>query len=231
MDILGFKNRTENWKTAREFLPFFKNGDAKVSLVQRLVGRRYDVSSKQINLELFWFGVRDYIDYKVQLCHDSNEQTKVRESLKCKILAASNEVLPDVKNAIENFNSKLLHKSKSYNPGPEDQDSLFNNLFHTEIDIVVETPDHLCIGEAKWETNEFGSYGEAVLVHQLIRQYVMAEVLLKAIGRNLCVVPFVVLKNKDNRRRQLRFMKANYMCECNVLDWECIRVLSSLRAQ
>ena len=42
------------------------------------------------------------------------------------------------------------------------------------IDIVLETTDRLFIGEAKLEST-LGSDSDHVLVHQLIRQYVMAH--------------------------------------------------------
>ena len=37
MGILGITNRTENWKTAKSFAPFFKNKCARVALAHRLV--------------------------------------------------------------------------------------------------------------------------------------------------------------------------------------------------
>ena len=55
--------------------------------------------------------------------------------------------------------------------------NLGNNLVNTEIDIVLQSPNHLFIGEAKHEMT-FGANGRLVLVHQLIRQYVMAKILM-----------------------------------------------------
>ena len=34
--ILGIKNRTENWKTARYFAPFFEDEAARLSLAKKL---------------------------------------------------------------------------------------------------------------------------------------------------------------------------------------------------
>lgn len=46
-----------------------------------------------------------------------------------------------------------------------------------EIYIVLETPNHLFIGKAKDEM-DCHSDGKRILVHQLIRQYVIAHILL-----------------------------------------------------
>ena len=72
----------------------------------------------------------------------------------------------------------------NYDPSPEGaKKKLFDNILNTEIDIVLETPTHLFIGEAKHEMG-FGADANLVLVHQLIRQYVVATILLKLLDCN-----------------------------------------------
>ena len=41
MGILGIPNRTENWKTARYFSPFFRDKDARLSQTGEEASRRF----------------------------------------------------------------------------------------------------------------------------------------------------------------------------------------------
>ena len=76
---------------------------------------------------------------------------------------------------------------------------LCNNLFYPEIDVVLESPGFLYIGEAKYESG-FSTDAPYLLVHQLVREYVMASVLLDRIGsvkigRSICRLGY------DSRRQ------------------------------
>ena len=103
-------------------------------------------------------------------------------------------------------------------------EGLYNNLIHTEIDIVMETPSALFVGEAKYKMN-LSSNGNLVLVHQLIRQYVMAKILVDLSKAGREVIVFVVGVN-DNQR-QVRFMiDQGWMKACNVLSWKEINQLA-----
>ena len=67
MGILGIENRTENWKTARYFAPFFESALARARLVNYLLepsAEPHKVIPEPIGLELFWQGMRDYEDAK-----------------------------------------------------------------------------------------------------------------------------------------------------------------------
>lgn len=94
------------------------------------------------------------------------------------------------------------------------------------MDIVLETPDRIFIGEAKHES-DLGTSGDLILVHQLIRQYVTAIVLVHLLGRpKKEVVPFVVTdKNRlesTNNKAQVEFMikhEQKWLREENVLSW------------
>ena len=117
---------------------------------------------------------------------------------------------------------------------------LVNNLVNAEIDIVLESPEHLYIGEAKYESG-FGRDGKLVLVHQLVRQYVMAKVLLDVLKCNKEVVPFVVVEGTKGRtysskevpglpapRGQLAFViDQGWMKACNRLTWDDVATLDS----
>ena len=62
MGILGIPNRTENWKTARTFAPFFKSCSARAALAKRLLEPLGESQEGTVEIELFWYGIRDYID-------------------------------------------------------------------------------------------------------------------------------------------------------------------------
>ena len=114
------------------------------------------------------------------------------------------------------------------------QENLFNNILHTEADIVIGTSRHLFIGEAKDES-KFDKNPKYVLPHQLIRQYVMAKILVCHAKEPRQVVPFVVGKDQDNLKNfhdQVKFMveqgrsKQGWLKEGNVLSWQDIKGLA-----
>ena len=117
---------------------------------------------------------------------------------------------------------------------PEREYTLRRNLIHTEIDIVLETQDHLFIGQAKHESG-FGVDGKDVLVHQLIRQYVMAKILVDLTRSDKQVISFVVGDDTDkmNKYVQVKFMldqrrrykDQGWLRKGNVLSWGKIKEL------
>ena len=224
MGILGIRNRTENWKTAHSFGQFFKSSSARAALAKRLLeplGKSYQVEAGTVKIELFWYGMRDYLkreNIKIEDMADDFAQTYK----KC---------FPKLRNTIDEFNGFKNLKEQNYDASKKyptkKSDKLSDNLFNTEIDVVIETPTHLFIGEAKYEEKSFETEGDYVLVHQLIRQYVMTTILFDLIPCDKQVVPFAVgasdklasLKNTD----QVKFMiDQGWLKEENVLSWDCI---------
>ncbi len=59
MGILDIENRTENWKTARYFSPFFKDEAARLRLVRKL-GEPNETQASEVCIELFWKVMRDH---------------------------------------------------------------------------------------------------------------------------------------------------------------------------
>ena len=93
--------------------------------------------------------------------------------------------------------------------------------FH--LGISLETPGTLFVGEAKHEMS-FSARGNLVLVHQLIRQHVMATILVAVAGEQpgKKVVHFVVGDKigKLKRSAQVRFMiSQGWLMDENVLEW------------
>ena len=211
--ILGIDNRTENWKTARFFAPLFRGRND--SLVLRLLGEDDGW------LELYWSGMRDFAKKMEDEGKPINPEDLAR---------AYNRLFADLHQRITEFGGFAGLKGNNYRVGTTDQKKvLYSNLLHTEIDIVVGTPRHLFIGEAK-HLSGFGYEGSDVLVHQLVRQYVMAKILveLRDPYEEIEVVPFVVGDDVDQLHRtgQVRFMIGQkWLRTENVLCWEEIEKL------
>ena len=209
MPILGIENRTENWRTAQVFAPLF--GDAAL---RRRFAERLDASiGDDVSLELFWFGMRDY----------GKQQGWEKKDYIEPCAGAYERHFSKLRAQVEEFGR--FNELAKCHYAVSNKTKLASNLIRTEIDIVLESRSCLFIGEAKSETG-FGTDGRNMLVHQLVRQYVMAKVLLDLKGCEKQIVPFVVGEDKDQLCRigQVRFMIAQeWMRRENVLDWGDVR--------
>ncbi len=244
MSILGIDNRTENWKTALYFSPMFRGGASR--LAERL-GEPDETGTVEAHLELFWYGMRDYLDKCVE----------TKESVVEDFAQRYRRLFPNLREKIEEFQSEkglklqlpnqwnydVSTKEGTTKPGVNPREKLYDNLRHTEIDVVLETPNRLIIGEAKGVTDLRGK-GSWVLVHQLIRQYVMARILVDRRESDGFakkeVVPFVVrndpkrreqaqvVRNDPKRREQAQvsfMVKQGWLEPENILDWDHIQKL------
>ena len=171
-----------------------------------------------MRLELFWYGMRDYFQPKERGLKAEEEET---------LASTYSELFPRLREEIEGSGKFRKLQPHNYVSKPDWRERLRNNLLNTEIDIVLQSPSHLFIGEAKHEST-FGANSDDVLTHQLIRQYVMARILLKLCGDSRKVVPFVVGDHDADidRRRQVEFtVDQGWMREENILEWSDIEAL------
>lgn len=134
MSILGIENRTENWKTVQHFQEL--SDTAKICLAQK-IGEPKDVPARDIKIELFWKGVRDYA------------YAHAAEVKPDRVAEIYNNQFANLRQQICDFREFNPLKGHNYMASRETQDALYRNLQNTEIDIVLETPGHLFIGEAK----------------------------------------------------------------------------------
>ena len=226
MGILGITNRTEDWKTAMTFAPFFECDSARTRLANRLLeplGEDHEVQQGTAKIELFWYGMRDSV-HKLGKKSEVSTYQCFADRYNCQF----HDLRELIEEAQEAQDLRLtLHKSWNYKPDGKEK-SLYNNLCNTEIDIVLETSKHLFAGEAKHES-DLGTNGELVLVHQLIRQYVMARILVdwrEFHGwHRKDVIPFVVADKEASlkTKHQVKFMVSQgWLKEENVLSWDCI---------
>ena len=138
------------------------------------------------------------------------------------------QLFPDLRRKTDEFHGFNPLKDWNYDAARQ-SDKLFSNFTHTEIDIVLATPNHLFIGEAKHESG-LTSSSKYVLVHQLIREYVTANILVELLRYRedfppLKVVPFMVVNCPDDfwKNEQVRFMvKQQWLKKENVLSWSDI---------
>ena len=228
MGILGITNRTENWKTASSFAPFFANPVACQNLAGRLLEPQGEpLGNGEVQLELFWRGVRDQMAKEGWKKLDEGEKTEVKAGF----AYLYNHRFPELRQEIESFPDLSLPQEWNYRPAEAEWKKLFNNLWHTEIDVVLESPEHLFIGEAKHES-DFGNDGKHVLVHQLIRQYVTAKLLVEHLGQAKRIVPFIVA-DKENLGKvrntaQVKFMlEKRWLKSQNILSWDCVAAIKT----
>ena len=231
--VLRVKNRTENWKTARNFAPFLKNKALLLSFTRRL-GEPAETCEEDVHLELFWTAMRDYVYGQKQQEHAQVPSPKGIAEL------YNRGKFADLRDRVKEFGERRgagnlrnfadLGSSGYRVSCAEDQDKLANNLLKTEIDIVIESPSRLYIGEAKSKCL-FGANGSRILVHQVIRQYVMASILLEILECHKKVIPFVVVEDKTRPFRQVEFMKEQrWMHEDHVLEWSDVKQYTGVRA-
>ena len=226
--VLGIANRTENWKTARCLSPFF--GERAVRLARRL-GEPEDTPAADVKLELYWKGVRDWrADRNKRECDEL-------------LVKSCRRLFPDLRRRIEESPCFLDLGAGNYDIASDDRRArLVANLVNTEIDIVIVSPERLYIGEAKFKSG-FHASGELVLVHQLVRQYVTARVLVDVLKSSRTVVPFVVTEGTARRSgsrvdadeqvprsHQVRFLiDQDWMNTGNCLTWDDLTRLASER--
>ena len=73
--------------------------------------------------------------------------------------------------------------------------------------------------------SRLGGNGDLILVHQLIRQYVTARILVELTRSGKDVIPFVVADDPDQMKKtsQVKCMvEKGWMKERNVLKWQDI---------
>ena len=219
MKVLGIENRSENWKTALYFFRLF--GEGGVRLANHL-GEQPGPQRSDVHLELYWKGLRDYLHQRGGKKESDDEDFAKRYR----------RLFPDLRERIEKFRQFQNLQPRNYDVSTKDRmANLGNNLVNTEIDIVLQSPNHLFIGEAKHEMT-FGANGSLVLVHQLIRQYVMAKILMDRLESDGLakknVIPFVVGDDVGSlkKRRQVEFMLNQcWLKEKNILSWNEIQKL------
>ena len=238
--VLGISNRTENWKTVQYYLRLREDacgglcGFAK-DVIKAAGSGDVLIKPDDVSVELFWKGFRDFVcDKSEGELRDIKKKavgiyTEVFHGLRCEVKARTGIGVNGVKfRDLEDFNYEVKGEDDTSSKAVED--NFFNNLRNTEIDMVIHAKDdkechYLLIGEAKY-TQTFNADSKLVLVHQLIRQYVTATVLVKLCKgeySNTKIIPFVLCDNMKSTKKsaQVQFMIENqYMSSEKVRGWD-----------
>ena len=230
MGILGITNRTENWKTARTFAPFFEDDSARTRLAQRLfepLGKAEEIPLDTVKIELFWKGVRDYLKRE-------NLKTREKSYEFRQIYSNCFGKLREEINTFCGFNDLKHCNYASEQYETQNSDKLSENIRNTEIDVVLETTDYIFIGEAKHES-KLDANSNLVLVHQLIREYVTVRILIELTQCRKQVVPFVVADRRNitslKKTDQVNFMsEKGWINKKNILSWDCIDEIADTAA-
>ena len=235
MPILGIENQTENWKTVQTFAPYHASAEARYRLAQRLVqplGTLLDCQPQEIQLELFWNGMRDYLKVAAEWKELPNEKAKIK-LYGSKFVDIYNELYTDLLGELR-ASQVTVSKERNYNvSGKEGRRKLYHHLHGTEFDVVLEAPGLLFLGEAKLG-GSYNDSNDSVLRHQLVKQYVVANILLSYMGKRndggqLLIIPFVVSDKPDTLKKspQAKFMiKRGWLKADNIMSWDDINELT-----
>ena len=221
MGILGIDNRAENWKTANAFAPCIgESGKEARRGVAQFLAKNHGLEvgpHEEVTLELFWFGMRDFLYQEEEKRKSHAADLADRYNRMFKELRGDVDGFADGTRRLADLNDNAYRADDSHQ-----REQLFSNLDHTEIDVVIESDHCLFIGEAKDES-PFDAKSTDALVHQLIREYVMATILVDRLGKQKHVVPFVVWSRGQGEAKplQVQFMvKKGWLQEDNLLTWE-----------
>ena len=223
MKILDITNRTENWKTAQTFSKFIANGnlaDFANKIISNAEKTESVIMDKDVCLELFWKGFRDYR-------HEKMKEDKFNdENFMNKVVEVYNKKFSNLQEEIKKAGTRLNINNENNYIVPEDQTqkkSLYANLINTEIDIVISTSNYLLIGEAKLEES-FGADSDHILTHQLVREYVMATIITEFTGNpKTKIIPFVISKKSVENCGQVKVMKKiGRLVDGNLMKWDQI---------
>ncbi len=244
MGILGIKSTTENWKTAQSFAPFSNSADARQGLAQRLLdplNEDLNCEPEQVQIELFWNGMRDYLKTMDEWRRLDRQQEKIEKF--GPIFATLHDILhPNLRTELLDYqkmftknSDKMVTREFHYTVhGEEANRKLYHVLHGTEFDVVLEAPGYFFVGEAKLGGN-FNDNDKGVFRHQLVKEYLVANITLRFLeerGNGVRVVPFVVAEEcqlaKLKNERQTEFMVSKgWLHPQNILSWGDIEKLAS----
>jgi hypothetical protein len=232
--ILGIKNRAENWETAQTFAPIMANERQHI-LANQIISNSKQVGKfkpQDVRIELFWKGFRDY-------CYDRKIDRNNKE-FKLKIAKLYRKLFPNLSEKLQKYqeaakgSSRLKIDAKlNYNPDrPNFKDNLYQNLGNTEVDIVLEAPGFVLIGEAKRDET-FGAKSKHSLPHQLIRQYVMTVMLKHLLlieGQDKTeILPFVIGDDVEKFAQIKAMIFLGCLDKSNIFSWKNIETLGAER--
>jgi len=224
--MFGVENRSENWRLAKAFIDK-KDNFLEYKIADIVLSNCNQKISGQLSYEFFWTGFRDY-------CH-SVSIAKKNSALGFRVVDYYQKTFSNLLDNIHQYNItennpklKLNNPEINYVVNEETKNIFLNNLYYTEVDIIIRAGSNLLIGEVK-STQTFGSNSKHVLVHQLLRQYIMVSTLVNEKQfqeKHNCIftiIPFVIANRNAERTAQVKIMKnLGWLVRGNVLNWDFI---------
>ena len=253
MNALGFRNRSENAMTSEHFQCFDDNDtwDLVTGKLKQLGGLEGHPESSTKG-QIFAHPWRDYLNHEASEAKKENKYSslkkarlEIKQKADSRIVEIYEQEFSDLQGKVfefKGFDHKYLKRDKNYNL-KENSGQLLTNVHNTELDVLIADDYNVYVGEAKGEMRPNASATERMLVHQLVRGYVVVKTLIeyrrlkRPDGTPMLVVPFIVAKggeiNSLMRNNQVRFMidKLHWLKEEHVLDWDKIKELRNLNTQ
>lgn len=246
MHTLGYTNRSENALTSEHFQCFDDNNNWDLvtgKLIQ--LGGLEEHPKSSTKGQIFAHPWRDYLYHEASEAKDDNQfsslkkaHRQIKQNADSRIVEIYEQEFSDLQDRVfefERFDHKYLKLSKSYNL-KDNSLQLCTNVHNTELDVLIADDYNVYVGEAKSEMRPNASATERMLVHQLVRGYVVVKTwieyrgLKRPDGNAMSVVPFIVANKKDIQslmgNNQVQFMiKRCWLRAEHVLDWDTIKEL------
>jgi len=246
MHTLGYRNRSENAMTSESFQCFDDNNswDLVTGKLKHLGGLK-DLPESSTKGQIFAHPWRDYLHHEALEAKKNNKfsslkkaHLQIKQNADSRIVEIYEQEFSDLQDKVfefKGFDLKYLKRSKSYNL-KENSRQLCTNVYNTELDVLIADDYNVYVGEAKGEMRSNASATERMLVHQLVRGYVVVKTwieyrgLKRPDGNAMSVVPFIVAKDEDFAslmgNNQVQFMiKRRWLKAEHVLDWGKIKEL------
>ena len=246
MHTLGYENRSENAMTSKHF-QWLDDSNCWGLVTGKLkqLGGLEDHPESSTKGQIFAHPWRDYLNHEASEAKKENKYSslkkarlEIKQKADSRIVEIYEQEFSDLQGKVfefKGFDHKYLKRDKNYNL-KENSGQLLTNVHNTELDVLIADDYNVYVGEAKGEMRPNASATERMLVHQLVRGYVVVKTwieyrgLKRPDGNAMSVVPFIVAKDEDFAslmgNNQVQFMiKRCWLKAEHVLDWGKIKEL------
>ena len=253
MHTLGYENRSENAMTSKHF-QWLDDSNCWGLVTGKLkqLGGLENHPESSTKGQIFAHPWRDYLHQEASEAKKENKYSslkkarlEIKQKADSRIVEIYEQEFSDLQGKVfefKGFDHKYLKRDKNYNL-KENSGQLLTNVHNTELDVLIADDYNVYVGEAKGEMRPNASATERMLVHQLVRGYVVVKTWLeyrrlkRPDGTPIMIVPFVVAKGGEieslMRNNQVRFMidVLHWLKAEHVLDWDKIKELRTLNTQ
>ena len=185
MHTLGYENRSENAMTSKHFQWFDDSNcwDLVTGILKQLRGLE-DHPESSTKGQIFAHPWRDYLHQEASEAKKENKYSslkkarlEIKQKADSRIVEIYEQEFSDLQGKVfefKGFDHKYLKWDKNYNL-KENSGQLLTNVHNTELDVLIADDYNVYVGEAKGEMRPNASATERMLVHQLVRGYVVVK--------------------------------------------------------